>query len=258
MTVTVTELHRYPVKGLSAEPLERCRLLPGEGIAHDRRFALAHGSTDFDPQAPRWLPKTNFLMLMRDEKLAQLRVRFEEESGQLTILRDGKQVVSAKAGDPVGRAMIAQFFASFMAGSLRGAPKLVEAARHLFPGHMFSDSRSKSLSIVNLASVADLERVVRREVHPLRFRANVHVVGSEPWAEFQWVGRVVSLGGARLRITAPIARCAATNVDPETAARDLNLPLSLQRGFGHVNMGVYGEAIEAGEVARGDSLIVAD
>ena len=249
MPITVTGLYRYPVKGLSAEPLERCELTLGEGLPHDRRFALAHGSTDFDPQAPQWLPKTSFLMLMRDEKLAQLRVVFDEVSGQLTILRDGKQVVRAKGSDPVGRAMIAQFFAGFMTGAIRGAPKLVEA-----PGHMFSDSREKSLSIINLASLRDLERVVRQKVHPLRFRANVYVDGLEPWAEFRWAGREVTLGGARLKITKPIDRCAATNVDPVTAARDLNIPLSLQRGFGHVDMGVYGTVIEAGEVAVGDRL----
>jgi uncharacterized protein YcbX len=249
MPITVTELYRYPVKGLSAEPLERCQLTPGEGLAHDRRFALAHGSADFDPQAPRWLPKSNFLMLMRDEKLAQLRVIFEETSGQLTILRDGKQVIRAKTGDPVGRALIAQFFAGFMAGAVRGAPKLVEAS-----GHMFSDSREKSLSIINLASVADLERVVRQEVHPLRFRANVYVEGLAPWEEFRWADREITLGGARLKITKPIDRCAATNVNPETAARDLNIPLSLQRGFGHVDLGVYGVVTQAGEVALGDCL----
>jgi uncharacterized protein YcbX len=250
LTITVTDLYRYPVKGLSAEPQERCELTPGEGLPHDRRFALAHGSTDFDPQAPRWLPKTNFLMLMRDEKLAQLRVVFEETSGELTILRDGKQVCRAKASEPVGRALIAQFFAGFMAGAARGAPKLVEA-----PGHMFSDSRAKSLSIINLASVADLERVVRQEVHPLRFRANVYVDGLEPWEEFRWAGREVTLGGARLEITKPIDRCAATNVNPVTAARDLNIPLSLQRGFGHVHMGVYGVVTQAGGVAVGDRLM---
>jgi uncharacterized protein YcbX len=188
-------------------------------------------------------------MLMRDEKLAQLRVRFDETSGHITILREGKQVVRAKVGDPVGRALIAQFFAGFMTGALRGAPKLVES-----PGHMFSDSREKSLSIINLASLRDLERVVRQEVHPLRFRANVYVDGLEPWEEFRWAGREITLGAARLKITKPIDRCAATNVDPVTAARDLNIPLSLQRGFGHVHMGVYGVVIDAGGVAVGDQL----
>ncbi len=63
MTITVAQICRYPVKGLNAERLARVALSPGEGLPHDRRFALAHGSTVFDP-------KTHFLMLMRDEKLA--------------------------------------------------------------------------------------------------------------------------------------------------------------------------------------------
>ena len=37
---------------------------------------------------------------------------------------------------------------------------------------------------------------------------------------------------------------------------DLNLPLALQRGFGHCQMGLYLRVIEAGEVAAGDPLEV--
>ncbi len=249
MSIRIAEIHRYPVKGLSAERLDRVALAPGEGLAHDRRFAIAHGSTQFDPATPQWQPKTNFLMLMRDEKLARLRVRFDEQSGMLAIDRAGKQVVRAKAVEALGRTLIGQFFASFLGTTARGTPKLLEA-----PGHMFSDSRHKYVSIINLASVRDLERVVRRTVHPLRFRANVYLEGAPAWQEFDWVGQEVELGSASLRIAAPIERCAATNVNPETAERDLNIPLSLQRGFGHVNMGVYGEVVTGGEIATGDSL----
>ncbi len=42
MTITVAEICRYPVKGLNAERLARVLLTPGEGLPHDRRFALAH------------------------------------------------------------------------------------------------------------------------------------------------------------------------------------------------------------------------
>ena len=132
MTVTITDICRYPVKGLSAEHLDRVALEPGEGLPHDRRFALAHGATTFDPHDPQWLPKTNFLMLMRDEKLAQLSVRFEPDSGELSIERDGRRVVHAKATEALGRTVIGQFMASFMAGSTRGAPRLVEAPRAQF------------------------------------------------------------------------------------------------------------------------------
>ncbi len=250
MTITVAEICRYPVKGLNAERLARVLLTPGEGLPHDRRFALAHGPTAFDPKAPEWQPKTHFLMLMRDEKLAQLRVAFDEASGDLAISRAGKQVVHAKATEPLGRTLIEQFVAGFMGAAVRGAPKLLEA-----PHHMFSNVREKCVSLINLASVRDLERVVRGPVDPARFRANIYLEGAPAWAEFGWTGAEIEVGGARLRVTKPTQRCAATNVDPETAERDMNIPQALKRGFGHIDMGVYGEVVTGGEVATGDRVV---
>ncbi|MEE8189015.1 MAG: MOSC domain-containing protein [Kiloniellales bacterium] len=247
MTASIARICRYPVKGLSAEQLEHVRLAPGEGLPHDRRFAIAHGATRFDPQAPEWQPKTNYFMLMRDERLAQLRVAFDEERGTITISRAGKQVVSAKATEPLGRTLIDQFFAGFLGSAARGAPKLLEA-----PGYMFSDVPEKVVSLINLASVSDLERVARAPVDPLRFRANLYLEGLPAWAEMDWTGKEIGAGAARLRVMKPITRCAAINVDPETARRDMNLPLSLQRGFGHVRMGIYAEVLQGGEIATGD------
>lgn len=252
MTATITQIHRHPLKGLNAEPLARAALTPGEGLPHDRRFALAHGSTAFDTQAPEWRPKTNFLMLMRDEKLAQLRIAFDEETGELAILRAGKQVVRAKATEPLGRTLIAQFFAGFLGAAARGMPKLLEA-----PGHMFTDTPEKCLSLINLASVTDLERVMRVAVDPLRFRANIYFEGAPAWAEFDWIGKEIEIGPARLRVTARIDRCAATSVNPVTAARDMNVVQALQRGFGHIDMGIYAEVIGGGEIATGDRITLA-
>ena len=256
MAIRVVDIRRYPVKGLSAERLERVTLSPGEGLPHDRRFAIAHGTTHFDPERPEWLPKTNFLMLMRDEKLARLRTRFDDESGTLTIERDGNQVVRAKITDPAGRARIGAFFAALMADAARGAPKVIEA-----PGHMFSDASRrpgsntyKYVSIVNLASVRELERFVGSPVDPIRFRANVYLDGAPAWTEFDWTGREITLGGARLCVVSPIDRCAATMVNPTTAERDLNVPRALKRGFGHVDLGIYAEVTEGGEVAAGDAV----
>ncbi len=251
MTATVTLIHRHPVKGLNAEPLARVTLAPGEGLPHDRRFALAQGSTRFDTQAPEWRPKTQFLTLMRDEKLAQLRIAFDEQTGELAVHRAGKRVVRATVTEPLGRSLIEQFFAAFMGAAARGAPKLLEA-----PGHMFSDVREKCLSLISLASVRDLERVVGAPVDPSRFRANIYFEGAPAWAEFDWVGKEIAIGAARLRVSARIDRCAAINVNPVTAARDMNVVKALQRGFGHIDMGVYAEVIGGGEIATGDGITV--
>jgi uncharacterized protein YcbX len=111
------------------------------------------------------------------------------------------------------------------------------------------------VSIINLASVAAVEGAVGRPVHPLRFRGNVYVTGWPAWHEFDLVGREIAVGKhARLKIIKPIVRCAATNVDPDTGMRDLSIPDTLLRSFGHANCGVYGEVVEAGDIARGDDL----
>jgi uncharacterized protein len=49
-------------------------------------------------------------------------------------------------------------------------------------------------------------------------------------------------------------RCAATNVDPVTGIRDLEIPKTLMQSFGHADCGVYGEVVQAGEIAVGDPL----
>jgi uncharacterized protein len=52
----------------------------------------------------------------------------------------------------------------------------------------------------------------------------------------------------------PITRCAATQVNPVTAERDLDIAAALERAFGHINMGVYAEVLADGEIAVGDEL----
>lgn len=249
MPLKITAIYRHPVKGLTPEPLNRVALTPGQGLPQDRRFALAHGSTRFDPAAPEWMPKTNFLMLMRNERLARLRTRFDDATGTLTVQRDGKTVASGNIQDTAGRTVIEQFFAAYMQAEARGAPKLVES-----PGHMFSDVARKVVSIIGLASIRDLERVARAPIDPRRFRANVYFEGGRPWQEFDWVDKEIRLGGVRLKVVKRIQRCAATNVDPETGQRDLNLPLSLQQGFRHADMGIYAEVLEPGTIAIDDAV----
>jgi uncharacterized protein YcbX len=249
MSLEITRLCRYPVKGLNAETLDRVNVTAGEGLPDDRRFALAHGASGFDVSAPAWMPKHNFLMLAKNERLARLRAHFDSATGMLAIERDGKQVVRADIGAPTGRMLVEQFFAAYMAGETRGTPKLVEAA-----GHMFSDTARKVVSIIGLGSIADIERVARAPVDPIRFRANLYFSGGRAWEEFDWIDRELVAGTARLKVLKRIDRCAATTVNPATATRDMNIPRLLQDGFRHVDCGVYAEVLVDGVMAVGDRI----
>jgi uncharacterized protein YcbX len=196
------------------------------------------------------MPKQRYLMLMRNERLAWLRTRFDDASHTLVIETDGREAARGDLRTPAGRAAIELFFAGFCADELRGPPKVLHA-----PGFSFSDVASKVVSIINLGSVAAIESVVDAPVNPLRFRANVYVAGWPAWHEFALLGQEIALGTrARLKVVKRIVRCAATNVDPATGVRDLSIPEALLRNFGHADCGIYGEVVEAGEVAVGDEL----
>ena len=247
MTGTLTGIYRYPVKGLSAQPLKSVALAAGETLPFDRAWAIENGPSRFDPENPRHLPKVAFLMLMRDERLASLDAHFEEETRRLVLHRGGRQVAGGDLTTPSGRQVLEQFVAAFMGPSLRGAPRIVSA-----PGHSFTDTAGKWVHVVNLSSVRELERLTGRSINPLRFRPNLIVDGLEPWAEFGWVGHEIAIGPARLVVTARTGRCAATNVDPETGVRDMDIPATLQRAWRHMDFGVYAEVQAGGEIALGD------
>ncbi len=250
---TVAALYTYPVKGMTAHALQRAALEPGATMPLDRVFAIENGPGRFDPTMPRHLPKINFLMLMRNERLAGLEARFEQDTGCLTILREGRQVARGDLSSALGRGLIEQFLAAYFATELRGAPKIVSAQ-----GHSFSDVAKKCLHIVNLASVRELERIAARAIDPLRFRANVYLDGLSPFAEIHWIGRRLRLGGVELTVIDRTVRCAATEVDPQTAKRDLSIPALLRRTFNRDDFGIYMEVTKAGMVAVGDPAAVDD
>lgn len=243
-------LYRYPVKGLSAEPMQSMALEPGQTAPFDRAYAIENGPGRFDPDDPQYLPKIHFLMLMRNERLASLATSFDEETHALTVLRDGKQVARGQLSTPLGRKMLEQFFAAYMEDDLRGPPKIVHAE-----GHSFSDVSAKCLHIINLASLRELERVVGVPLNPLRFRPNMVVDGLEPFAELNLVGKRISVGNVELDVIKRTERCAATDVDPKTAARDTAIPVVLMRTWGHSDFGIYAKVVTGGTAVLGDTVI---
>jgi uncharacterized protein YcbX len=249
----IDSLYRYPVKGLSPQSLSQVTLTPGETFPNDRAFAIEQGAPQFDADAPRHFPKMKFLMLMRDEKLAGLETHFDDETVTLTVKRGGKQVSKAQLSTPIGRGIAEQFFAAYLGTALPGKPRVVTA-----PGFNFTDVPQKYVSLINLASVRDIARVAGSPIDPLRFRGNIHVEGLEPWVEKSWNGRTLAIGQVRLKVTKDIVRCAATNVNPATAERDMRLPQLLDEAFGANLCGIYLEVIAGGSVAPGDAVQLID
>lgn len=254
----IEAIYRYPVKGLSPQPLQRTALAAGATIAADRLYAIENGPTGFDPAAPTYFPKNRFLMLMKNERLAALKTDYDEASHTLSIVQDGREAARGDLRTKEGRLAIEAFFRRFMPAELTGPPKVLSGEAQAKNGdsapHSFSDVAKKVVSIINLASVAAVETATGQAVDPLRFRANIYVSSWPAWREFDLLGAEIAVGNARLKVVKRIVRCAATNVDPSTGIRDLTIPKTLLQSFGHADCGIYAEVLTGGDIAIGDAL----
>ena len=242
-------LYRYPVKGLTAEALETAEVEEGGCIPWDRAFALAQGDSGFDPAAPKWLQKQNFMCLMKNARIAALFSFFDPRTGMLAIRAPDGSAAVENALTEAGRERIGAFLAGYLGEEARGAPRF-----EYVPGYSFCDQPRKVVSLINIASLRDFEAKLGARRHRRRFRSNVWFSGTPAWSERGWIGQQIQMGGAVLRVTKPTTRCPATEVNPVTAERDADPVAELRNLYGHVELGVHAEVVEGGRFAVGDAI----
>lgn len=250
MSGHVAAIFRHPVKGFTPERLETVTLAPGEGFPADRIYAVENGPCGFDPSAPAHVPKQKFTVLAHMPRVASARTRFDDATGTLHVSAEGIAPLSADLGVPEGRVALEGWLTEFLGEDVRGALKVLAA-----PGrYRFTDHPKGQVSIINLATLRDLSRAMGAELDPMRFRANLYVEGWPAWAENDWVGERLALGGAEAEVFKPIVRCAATHVDPTTAVRDLDINKALFDNYGHMHCGIYVQVTRPGKLGIGDMI----
>jgi uncharacterized protein YcbX len=120
-----------------------------------------------------------------------------------------------------------------------------------FDGGM-TDSDYPTVSILNLASLADLSARMAMDLSIHRWRANFWIDGAEPWAEFGWIGKRLAIGDSVLEVSERIGRCRATCVNPATGEVEGETLAALFAAFGHTDFGIFAKVVQGGTVALGD------
>lgn len=251
MSGHVAAIFRHPVKGFTPESLSHVDLAPGEGFPHDRVWAVENGPSGFDPDQPAWTSKQKFTVLAAIPKVAAAKTRYDETTGVFSAQADGKATFSGRLTEAADREAFAAWLTDFLdADDMRGPLKVMDARG----GFRFTDHPLGQVSIINLASVRDLSAKMGVELDPLRFRGNVYVEGWPAWAENDWAERELMLGWAKAKVFKPIVRCAATEVDPATGVKDLEVVKALFDTYGHMHCGIYVHVTAAGRVGLGDAV----
>lgn len=248
---SILTIQRFPIKGLSPEPLNNVELMSGNGIPGDRLYGFARFNSGFDANDPKPLPKSKFIVLLNQAALAGLTTTFDPKSGLLEI-KSSTYHEQFTMNDLLERNRAGQFLYDFLKLKDPEAPTFVSAEPHRFTDvSVVSPVMMNAISIVNLNTIKDLEQRINKPIDPARFRANLLIEGLPAWSELDSIGAELVLGDVTLRILSRTQRCPATEVNPETTERDIKLPAVLKKEMGHRDLGVYAEVISNGRLSLG-------
>ena len=254
MPAHIVSLSSYPVKGLSALSHERVAVVAGEGFPGDRIFGFAKGNSGFDPANPQPLPKSRFLALYGYEALARLDTAIDPNTLYMRITEREGANHYFDLSRAEGEAKATAFLNTLLALDADEYPVFATAAPHRFTDvSVTSTQMMHAISLINLASVRAFGEAIGAEVDPARFRGNILIDGWPPFAELDLVGQRIQLGGLDFEVLKRTKRCPATQVNPDTAERDLDVPRLIKQHYGHADMGIYIEALTGGGLHCGDT-----
>jgi uncharacterized protein len=227
MTVVgrVVGLRRYPVKSMAAEELDRAEV-SWHGVAGDRRWAFVR-----DGQVRSGFP---WLTIRERPEMVRYQPFYTERArpnASATLVRtpSGGELDVA---DPA------------LAAELGPGVRVIKQDRGVFD--------TMPLSLLTTQTLAGLGRLTGTALTAGRFRPNLLVDAAGPdFAEDAWVGRVLRIGGLRMRVDLRDQRCVMVTIDPVTLHRDPAILRAIARERDN-RLGVYGSTVEPGRVAVGD------
>ncbi|MFZ1467773.1 MAG: MOSC domain-containing protein [Paracoccaceae bacterium] len=243
MTGRLARICRHPIKGHGREDLASVRLSAGECLPFDRHWAVAHQAAKI---VPGWNPCANFARGAKAPELMAMTCQLDEATGGVTLIHPAQGRLSFYPDDPADLPRFLAWAAPLNPANRAQPRQIVRAGRGM------TDSEFPSVSILSLASLRDLSARMGHDLSMDRWRGNLWIDGAASFAEFNWIGRDITIGGAVLRVQERITRCRATMVNTETGQVDADTLSGLQNAFGHQDFGVYATVILGGDLAVGD------
>ena len=221
---------RYPVKSMAAQELEAVEV-SWHGLAGDRRWAFVRGG----------LERSGFpwMTIRQRSDMGHYRPSFLDPSRPDA----SPTMVRTPAGDEL------DVLDPALAAELGEGVRLIKQDRGVFD--------SMPLSLITTQTVAELGARVGAELDAQRFRPNLLVEAADgsPFREDAWVGRVLRIGGLRMRVDERDERCVVVTVDPVSTERDPAILRAIARER-EGSLGVYGSTVQPGRVAVGDAVAI--
>tara|TARA_B110001454_G_scaffold215458_1_gene236935 strand:- start:127 stop:909 length:783 start_codon:yes stop_codon:yes gene_type:complete len=255
MSILISSIHYSPVKSLSFESIESCKVKKNLGILNDRIFAFSRKidveKVELIEKNPNERNLNNFLTLRNSPVLNKY--NFTYKNNKLTLTLNGKELISILADDIEQRSLLTNKLIE-LESSLLKPISLLQNSEFPFYDTSHSDKVFNSISLINLKSIEDFEKKINEKVEFQRFRGNFYVDGIEAWKERNWIGKTIKINNVSFKVEKNIPRCVAINLKPKTDDNALNLLRSLKKTYNHFDMGIYLRALDDGKVEVGNTI----
>jgi uncharacterized protein YcbX len=253
MSATISSINYCPVKSVSFQTIENCKIKKDIGIVNDRIFAFAK---DLDKEQARLFEKSpddrkgkwnKVLTLKNSPVLNKYNFIFKDE--KLTLTLKDKEILTIDINQLEQREALSNKI-SELESSLKQPITLMK--NHEFPFFDTSISNKvdfvNSVSLINIQSINDFRKKIDRNVESSIFRGNICIDGIEPWKEREWIGKIIKINNVSFQVEKNIPRCVAINLKPQTDDNSFNLLQSLKKTYNHFEMGIYLTALDDGEI----------
>jgi uncharacterized protein YcbX len=259
MSATISSINYCPVKSVSFQTIENCKIKKDIGIVSDRIFAFAK---DLDKEQAKLFEKSpddrkgkwnKVLTLKNSPVLNKYNFIFKDE--KLTLTLKDKEILTIDINQSEQREELSNKI-SELESSLKQPITLMK--NHEFPFFDTSISNKvnfvNSVSLLNIQSINDFREKIDRNVESSIFRGNICIDGIEPWKEREWIGKIIKINNVSFKVEKNIPRCVAINLKPQTDDNTFNLLQLLKKTYNHFEMGIYLTALDDGEINIGDTI----
>ncbi|NEQ97751.1 MAG: MOSC domain-containing protein [Cyanothece sp. SIO2G6] len=269
MTLTLTELHIYPIKSAAGIDLSQATVQP-RGLEYDRRWMVVDANGKFMTQ--RKFPQMARIQVQLGDRdlcisapgIQDLSVPLQSYSGHDSVIVDvwGDRCAAIPVG-PESRAWFTQVLATDcqLVYMPDGSDRPTDHGK-LGPEQQVSFADAYPFLLISEASLADLNSRLDEPIPMNRFRPNLVVAGCDAFAEDQW--DVIQIGSLSFNVAKACARCTIPTVDQATGIRGkepLTTLASYRRWDGQIwfgqNLVQVGDEVGAkqgGELRVGDRI----
>ena len=259
MSATISSINYCPVKSLSFQTINTCKIKKNIGIVGDRIFAFAKdlnldNARLFEESPEERKGKWNKILTLKNSPVLN-KYNFLLKENKLTLTFDHKEIVTIDVNKLSERQLLSNKIIE-LENSLKEPIVLMKNEEFPFFDTSISNKVDfiNSVSLLNIQSINDFQKKIDRNIEIPRFRGNICVDGMEPWKERELIGKVIKINNISFKVEKNIPRCVAINLKPTTDDNSLNLLQSLKKTYNHFEMGIYLTALDDGQINSGDKL----